>query len=142
MAKKNKINKEVFSESMDAVIKCSVQISDELIEDILCSAFEGGIVYWANNISCEDKEDMQKVGGYKHEYLTNTKKKDAIMYIHTMEGGKYKITKKSIIDALQKMDNPENKCTKALGRILNESWDADDADIVVQTACFGEVVYG
>ena len=124
------------------IINRRIEISDELIEHILCSAFEGGIVYWADNVSCEDKEDMQKVGGWKHEYLTKTKKKDAVMYIHTMEGEKAKITKKSIIDALQKMDNPENKCTKALGRILNESWDADDADIVVQTACFGEVVYG
>ena len=47
-----------------------------------------------------------------------------------------------ILEALQQMDDPEYKYTKALGRILNESWDADDADIVVQTACFGEVVYG
>jgi len=125
-----------------AQITRTVEISDELIEHILCSAFEGGIVYWANNISCKDKEDMQKVGGWKHEYLTKTKKKDAVMYIHTTEGEKAKITKKSIIDALQKMDNPEYKYTKALSRILSESWDADDADIVVQTACFGEVVYG
>ena len=41
------------------------------------------------------------------------------------------MTKKSIIDALQKMDTPEYQYTKALGRILNEQWDADDADIVV-----------
>ena len=85
---------------------------------------------------------MQKVGGYKHEYLTKTKKKDAVMYLHTIEGGKVKITKSLIIEALQQMDDPKYKYTKALGRILNESWDADDADIVVQTACFGEVVYG
>ena len=124
------------------IINRRIEISDELIEHILCSAFEGGIVYWADNVSCEDKEDMQKVGGWKHEYLTKTKKKDAVMYIHTMEGEKAKITKKSIIDALQKMDNPKYKYTKALGRILNESWDADYADLVVQTACFGEVVYG
>jgi len=40
------------------------------------------------------------------------------------------------------MDNPENGYTKALERILNETYDADDSDIVVQMACFGEVVYG
>ena len=124
-----------------AKITRTVEISDELIEHILCSAFEGGIVYWADNVSCEDKEDMQKVGGWKHEYLTKTKKKDAKLTISGY-GFICSITKKSIIDALQKMDNPEYKYTKALGRILNESWDADDADIVVQTACFGEVVYG
>ena len=125
------------------IINRRIEISDELIEDILCSAFEGGITYWANNISCEDKKDMEKVGGYKSEYLTKTKKKDAVIYIHESETGeKYPITKKSIIDALQKMDTPEYKYTKALNRLLNGDWDSDDADIVVQTACFGEVVYG
>ena len=124
------------------IINRRLEISDELIEDILCSAFEGGITYWANNISCEDKKDMEKVGGYKSEYLTKTKKKDAKLIIWTVDDEKPKITKKSIIDALQKMDTPEYKYTKSLSRILSEQYDADDADIVVQTACFGEVVYG
>ena len=125
------------------IINRRIEISDELIEYILCSAFEGGITYWAENISCKDNKDMKKVGGYKSEYLTKTKKKDAVIYIHESETGeKYPITKKSIIDALQKMDTPEYKYTKALGRILDETYDADDADIVVQTACFGQVVYG
>ena len=125
------------------IINRRIEISDELIEYILCSAFEGGITYWAENISCKDNKDMKKVGGYKSEYLTKTKKKDAVIYVHESETGeKYPITKKSIIDALQKMDTPEYKYTKALGRILDETYDADDADIVVQTACFGQVVYG
>ena len=125
------------------IINRRIEISDELIEYILCSAFEGGITYCANNISCEDNKDMKKVGGWKDTYLTKTKKKDAVMYIHESETGeKYPITKKSIIDAIQKMDTPEYKYTKALNRLLNGDWDSDDADIVVQTACFGEVVYG
>ena len=124
-------------------ITITVEISDKMIEDILCTAFEGGITYWAENISCKDNDDMKKVGGWKHEYLTKTKLKDAIMYIHDIETGeRYPITKKSIIDALQKMDNPEYKYTKALKRILDGQWDADDADIVVQTACFGQVFFG
>jgi len=124
------------------IINIRLEISDDLIESLLCSAFEGGITYWANNVSCEDKEDMKKVGGWKHEYLTKTKKKDAVMFIHEIYGGKTKITKKSIIDALQKMDYKENGCTKALKRILNEQYDSDDADLLVQMACFGKVIYG
>ena len=123
-------------------IKHTEQISDELIEFILCGCFEGGSTYWAESVSCEDKKDMHKVGGYKSDYLTRTKKKDAVMFIHTMEDDKHPITKKSIIDALQKMDDPENGCTKALGRILDETYDSGDADLVLQMACFGEVVYG
>ena len=126
-----------------STINYTVPISDELIENILCTAFEGGITYWAENVSCKDREDMKKVGGWKHEYLTKTKLKDAVMYIHESQTGeKYPITKKSIIDALQKMDNPKYSCTKALGRILDETYDACDADIAVQMACFGQVVYG
>lgn len=124
------------------VINYSVPISDEMIEDILCSAFEGGITYWANNVSCQNREDMKKVGGWKHEYLTKTKLKDAKLIVHTIEDGQVAFSKKSIIDALQKMDTPEYKYTKALKRLLFGGWDAWDADIVVQTACFGEVVYG
>ena len=125
------------------IINRRIEISDELIEHILCTAFEGGITYWAKNVSCEDREDMLKVKGWKHEYLTKTKKKDAVMYIHDMyDGEKHPITKKSIIKALEQMCKPENKCTKALARILDETYDADDADIAVQMACFGEVVYG
>ena len=120
----------------------TVEISDELIEYILCSAFEGGITYWANNVSCHNREDMKKVGGWKHKYLTKTKLKDAKLIIHTIDGGEVAITEKSIIDALQKMDSPKYKYTKALSRILKWEYDSDDADIVVQTACFGEVVYG
>lgn len=124
------------------IINIKREIPDELIEHVLCCAFEGGITYWANNVSCEDNKDMKKVGGWKHEYLTKTKKKDAVMYIHDTESEeKYPITKKSIIDALQKMDN-FNNYRQALDRILNETYDADDADIMVQIACFKEVIYG
>tara|TARA_R110000824_G_scaffold399807_1_gene605810 strand:- start:712 stop:1101 length:390 start_codon:yes stop_codon:yes gene_type:complete len=124
------------------IINRRLEISDEKIEFILCGCFEGGSNYWAENVSCEDNEDMKKVGGYKSEYLTKTKLKDAVIFIHTQSGSKYPITKKSIIDALQMMDNPKNGCTKALGRILNETGDSGDDDLVLQMACFGEVVYG
>lgn len=124
-------------------IKMTIEISDELIESLLCSAFEGGSTYWADNVSCEDREDMLKVGGWKHEYLTKTKKKNAVMYIHDGETEKkHAITKKSIIDALQKMDNPKYKHTRALKEIIAERYDAGDADCVLQMACFGEVIYG
>ena len=124
------------------VINYSVPISDEMIEDILCTAFEGGSTYWANNVSFHNKEDGKKVGGWKHKYLTTTKLKDAKLIMHTIEGGQVAFSKKSIIKGLQMMDDPENGCTKALKRLLFGDWDADDADIVLQMACFKEVVYG
>ena len=124
------------------IINRRLEISDELIEYILCSAFEGGSTYWLMWANIENKKDAKKVACFTSEYLTRTNLKDAKLIIWTFDDSKIPITKKSIIDALQKMDNPKYGCTEALGRILDETYDADDADIVVQTACFGEVVYG
>ena len=124
------------------VINYSVPISDKMIEYILCSAFEGGSNYWANNVSFHNKEDGEKVGGWKHKYLTTTKLKDAKLIVHTDDGSQVAFSKKSIIEGLQMMDDPENGCTKALKRLLFGDWDAWDADIAFQMACFKEVVYG
>ena len=56
---------------MDEMNKINIrkEISDKMIEYILCSAFEGGSTYWANNVSFHNKEDGEKVGGGKHKYL-------------------------------------------------------------------------
>ena len=124
------------------VINYSVPISDKMIEHILCSAFEGGSNYWANNVSFHNKEDGKKIGGWKHKYLTTTKLKDAKLIVHTNSGGQVAFSKKSIIEGLQMMDDPKNGCTKALKRLLFGDWDAWDADIAFQMACFKEVVYG
>ena len=125
-----------------STINYTVPITDELIEDLLCTAFEGGITYWAKWANIENKKDAKKVACFTSEYLTRTKLKDAKLIIWTVDDSKIPITKKSIIDALQKMDNPKYKHRKALKRILDETYDACDADILVQTACFGEVVFG
>ena len=125
-----------------STINYTVPITDELIEYILCSAFEGGSTYWLRWANIENKKDAKKVACFTSEYLTRTNLKDAKLIIWTVDDSKIPITKKSIIDALQKMDDPKNGCTEALGRILDETYDADDADIAVQMACFGEVVYG
>ena len=122
-------------------IKMTIEISDEMIENLLCSAFEGGSNYWTNWVNIADKKDAKKVGGYLSEYLTTTKLKDAKLIVCT-DNDEIEITKKSIIDALQKMDNPKYKHTKALKEIIAETYDAGHADCVLQMACFGEVIYG
>ena len=55
------------------IINITKEISDEMIEDILCSAFEGGITYWANNVSCHNRKDGKKVGGWK-QFANNRSK--------------------------------------------------------------------
>ena len=121
------------------IINRRLEISDELIENILVTAFEGGSTYWAKWANIADKKDAKKVACFTSEYLTRTKKKDAKLIIWTDDDDKIEITKKSIIDALQQIDS---EYPETLNRILNEEYDADDTDIVLQMACFKEIVFG
>lgn len=45
------------------------------------------------------------------------------------------------IDAMQR-DNQRGKWNETLSRLANEQYDAEDADVLVQFAVFGELVYG
>ena len=71
---------------MNTITK-NIEITDKMIEDILCSAFEGGITYWANSVSIPDQKDAKKLKGcWKHEYLTKTNKKDAVLLFPSLKG--------------------------------------------------------
>ena len=50
-----------------------------------------------------------------------------------------KLTNKTIVNALQKMDNPKYKVTKALNRILNGREDSSDTNFVIEIALYGEI---
>ena len=58
------------------IINRRLEISDELIEFILCSAFEGGSTYWATNVSCKDNRwNGENVQGQKSRDIQHTRRK-------------------------------------------------------------------
>lgn len=109
-------------------------ITDQNISDILVTAFEGGINYWTNTpVKVEEwPEDA--------EFASDVVAKGAPVYIHDDEDNKWeKLTLPNLLNAIRWYLTTYNKTADIFE---NGEYDADDADIIVQYALFGDVVYG
>lgn len=109
--------------TFDIVTKRTV--TQEQIDDLLVDAFEGGVMSdWCEGVVIiEEPEEKYK---YASEVLTR--------------GGKLKVvdTESEVYELTL------NKLLHALGEtgLDFNNYDAVDADAVIQTAIFGEVIYG
>jgi len=114
---------------MSSFINIRIEIKDKQIDSWLCTAFEGGINYWCDGIEVKDDD-------YKGtEYASHCISKGGTIIVEDKE-----INKQNILDALTWLSN--NKYTKVLDRLINGGYDADDADVLFQVVCFGNVIYG
>jgi hypothetical protein len=121
-------------------VNLPITIEDEQIDSWLVTAFEGGSNYWCGGIKVKD-------GDYKGtKYASHCVSKGGTVIVLDQEDldvdieKKYEITKQKMLDALVWL--AENKYTKAVDRLLNDGYDAIDADVLFQAACFGDVIYG
>ena len=109
---------------MNHSITIKKKYTNQQIDDLMCSALEGGITYWCNRVTV--------VGGkYLGEWASDQISRGGKLLIDDME------EKKTHILTLEKL-------LKALATEPGfdiEDHDAGDADRIVQKAIFGEVVY-
>lgn len=109
---------------MNHTITINKTITGQQIDDLMCSALEGGITYWCNRVTV--------VGGkYLGEYASDQISRGGKLLIDDME------EKKTHILTLEKL----LKALKSEPSFDIEDHDAGDADRIVQKALFGEVVY-
>ena len=142
---------------MFITVEIDVQITDEDIDDIMCSALEGGINYWCHK--------AEVVGDYLGEYASEQISKGGELMLYDSyeedeEGHskKYLLTKEKFIEGIR-LGITKNlitaieptTVTEKSGRIVKTEnvyrletgdIDANDADLIVQFAIFGDVVYG
>ena len=58
-------------------IEMEIEVTDQDIDDIVCTAFEGGINYWCDHV--EPVGDL--LGDYEHEQIA----KDGYLYLYDIE---------------------------------------------------------
>ena len=151
-------------ENMVGYIENQVIVTNQDIDDILCTAFEGGINYWCQYYNChapidtDGKEIPMKVD-HNYEYLSRggslsivvrddhipdprTKDNDLISKVRV-------INKRILLDGLKKYINnyaPPLRSNKRDGKYFYElevgSLDAGDCDAIIQYACFHNGRYG
>lgn len=114
-------------------------ITDEDIDDIMCSALEGGINYWC----CE----VEVVGDYLGEYASEQISRGGELMLHDIEdyNETWTLDKNKLINGI-KMAIANNDFADyewyANGMIDTCQIDADVADVIVQYALFNEIVFG
>lgn len=115
-----------------------VTIMREDIDDIVCTALEGGITYWC----CKAEVVGDRLGEWAHEQIS----RGGVLKLYDSEESKvYELTLEKLLAGIKK--------ALEQGYYLSDGWfdgqridccqvDAQVADVIVQFALFGEVIYG
>ena len=108
-------------------------ITDEQMSDLLVAAFEGGINYWCGEVSItKNPKDV--------EYASEVIASGGTLDIHDDES-----------DATEELNQEKMIKGIVLGmewaevdnvQVLMDGHDAETADVIVQYALFGEIVFG
>ena len=121
-------------------VNFNVVVTGEDIDDIMCSALEGGINYWC------DKAEVD--GKYRGEYASEQISRGGTLILHdTEEDRQYVLTKANFRAGLERyLKRPAAgdfiECVDHELRIDTGYVDAPAADCIIQYALFGDVIYG
>lgn len=109
-----------------------IQLTKENIDDLMVCALEGGINYWCDYvevIQCPEKygyaSDVISMGGSLMVHVSFPNEKHELTLEKFMKGVEYACNLFNFNDAEELMDNH----------------DAETADVIVQYALFGEIVF-
>ena len=108
--------------------------------DLMITFVEGGGAYWCDLFevfkvgpdSERTKVSYQEPASYEGEWVIEVTEDEQSDPEH---GRLYEITPVKLATAFAALPD-------RLGQLLREEWDAETADVVVQQAAFGEIVYG
>jgi len=116
-------------------IKMTVELDRQRVVDTLINALEGGSNYWLSSYSLgsgEDDSEKELQGILNGERTMTVKENDR-------DAKTYKVTVKDIEEGLQLL---ASKYPWHLKNLIDESDDAETADVLLQLAALKEVVYG
>ena len=123
-----------------------VNVTEEDIDDIMCSAFEGGIGYWA----CLDNtsEEFENAPDYESYSETCTKillKGGAVKLIDNEDWKLYTLNLNRLLYGIVRWVEIGGDVYGAVrkdGSLDCGNIDSECADCIIQLALFGEIVYG
>lgn len=116
--------------SFEIIIKKEISISDENLMDLLVTAFEGGIGYWA---------DWQATYSGKHPADTIINGKSVLIFDMEDPEEMFELTKEKTVNGIRQY--MERNDLLYVQDIMNDH-DAGDADEIIQLGLFNKIVYG
>ncbi len=121
-------------------VNFNVVVSGEDIDDIMCSALEGGINYWCGKAEVDGK--------YLGEYASEQISRGGTLILHDMEEGRTELlTKEKLLQGIKMYAEQPNRSDifEVIDHELHIDCgmvDAEVADAIVQYAIFSEIFYG
>ena len=116
-----------------------IWIPDQHVDDLLCSAFEGGSTYWATLVSRREPTDTKPV--YLHEWPMA----GGAVVLASTEGDEINGVKEWTLDreACERgMRVMADKYPRHWGAFMAGNDDAETGDVYLQCCLFGEIVFG
>ena len=117
----------------------NVILTKEDIDDIMCSALEGGICYWASKAEVVEEK---RCGDWGHEQIA----RGGALILHDAESSdKWELNLEKFLNGVKLWLQNGDDWYGALqcdGTLDTGEIDADMADMIIQYASFGEVVFG
>lgn len=125
-------------------ITVSSNLDNQVIEDLIITALEGGsnYWYWIEEFPSNFPAGNEPLAVRFFDFIWNFKGK---MKIYDIESDPKKpellgtISKESVKEAFNIM---AKEYSYNLGNILQDNWDANDADVLFQLAVMGKVIFG
>lgn len=129
-------------------VELEVNVTQEDIDDIVTTALEGGINYWCRK--------AEVVGDYLGEYASEQISRGGTLKLHdSEEDGVYELTRDKLLDGIKKYCEDVNRpydimysemnsvgCSSGEFGLDCSMVDATVADMIIQYAVMGEIVYG
>lgn len=118
-------------------IKRNITITNQDIDDIMCTALEGGINYWCSK--------AKVIGKYLGEYASEQISRGGVLMLYPEGEPPCDLTKEKLLNGIQQAINNDwyiDYHWYDANGIDTCNIDADVADAIIQLALFGEMVYG
>lgn len=124
-------------EKYEIPIETTLTVTSEDIDDIMCTALEGGITYWCDAARPKDKY----LGQYVHEQIS---KGGTLILYNDEYDEKYELTREKLLNGIANahIEGLYPTYFWCNGSILDTcNVDAEVADTIIQYALFNEIVF-
>lgn len=116
-------------------ISTTYEFSSEDIDNLLCTAFEGGINYWCGKVTMKPANPTIDGNCFASNYISRG---GTLILCDAESPDKWELDLEKMMKGIQ-MHCEQMKINPA---DLLDNHDAEDADCIVQYALFNEIVFG
>jgi hypothetical protein len=127
---------------MNIEIQTTVEITPKQIRDLIVTAFEGGIEYWATDVElvlCNG--EPKKSPWYDDPAIYGSSFEIKMLDVEDGETV-YTLTREKLLRGLTMLADPKHNRHDCFLSLLNGDYDADDADVIIQMAVHGDLIFG